>query len=156
VGKKSISFQLSTQLKEVSYTMDAIFSSLRPRTPEPSFEDILGEFSLTQSGEGVLTRRQARLAELQPQPAAAADNSSADLGAETRPDDGHDVVPPERQPDQLPDTDRLPEADVQSEPEASEVDDETAPYLKDTLVAENEDLQAYVIKTHFRRLKNFA
>jgi hypothetical protein len=134
--------------------MDAIFNSLRPRTPEPSFEDLFSDFSMTQFGEGVLTRRQARLAQQQPQPATETEIPAPNLEADTVPQVEDNTSREVIEPDRPPDTDRSPETGSPSEPEP-EADDETAPYLKDTLVAENEDLQAYVIKTHFRKMKNF-
>jgi len=30
-----------------------------------------------------------------------------------------------------------------------------APFLDETLIAENNDLKAYILKTYFKRMKNF-
>ena len=137
--------------------MEHTFNFLRPLTPEPSFDDLLNEFSLTQQhGEGVVTRRQARLAETQPSAAEISSPSDPVLDLETEnPEPGQSSAPePPAQPQpnsEVADVDK----DVDDD-DATSADDETAPYLKDTLVAQNDLLEAHVIKTHFRRMKNFS
>ena len=143
--------------------MEHTFNFLRPLTPEPSFNDLLNEFSLTQHGEGVLTRRQARLVETQP-PGAVSSNP-ADPVLRQEPGKNPELErPPQAQPifgseiANVVDDDDATSADddaTSADNDATSADDETAPYLKDTLVAQNDVLEAHVIKTHFRRLKNF-
>ena len=132
--------------------MEDTFNFLRPLTPEPSFNDLLNEFSLTQHGEGVLTRRQARLPENQPPAAVSSNPADPVLRPEPR-KNPQPELPSQVRSTQLPEPE---DADVEDDDDATSADDETAPYLKDTLVAQNDLLEAHVIKTHFRRLKNFA
>jgi len=130
--------------------MEDYSSFLRPRTPEPSFDDLLSTFSNNQEqvGEGVVTRRQARLGQALP-----------------------DVqLPPAVQPEPEPEPEPEQEAHVQSQAErhsdrvnqqlsplpSSSHDDSDAPYLKDTLVAANDDVEAYCVKSFFRKMKTFA
>ena len=112
--------------------MEHTFNFLRPLTPEPSFDDLLNEFSLTQQhGEGVVTRRQARLAETQPSAAKISSPSNPVLHPETEnlePGQSSETEPP-AQPQPNSEV-----ADVDDD-DATSADDETAPYLKDTLVA---------------------
>lgn len=119
---------------------------LRPRTPEPSFDDLLSTFSSDQIGDGVVTRRQARLAESQGQAPESSDqvSQSSDEVSESS--------------DQVPESsDQGPTQDsVANSPEATEATNLDAPYVKDTLIASNNDVEAYCIKTHFRKMKNFA
>ena len=131
--------------------MEDTFNFLRPLTPEPSFNDLLNEFSLTQHGEGVLTRRQARLPENQPPAAVSSNPADPVLRPEPR-KNPQPELPSQVQSTQLPEPE---DADVEDDDDATSADDETAPYLKDTLVAQNDLLEAHVIKTHFRRMKQF-
>ena len=126
--------------------MEDYSSFLRPRTPEPSFDDLLTTFSNNQVGEGVVTRSQARLDQALP-------------GVQRQP-----AVQPEV------DVQPQPEQDLQSQPDgqtdveneqlsplpSSSNDDSDAPYLKDTLVAANDDVEAYCVKSFFRKMKTFA
>ena len=130
--------------------MEDFYSFLRPRTPEPSFDDLLNTFSNDQSGEGVVTRRQARLAQ-----------AVSDVPAQPEV-----VVQP--QPEQSPERDVLEQsegqpttedqiADRQPSPEpSSSTEDLDAPYLRDTLIASNNDVEAYCVKSFFRKMKTFA
>ena len=131
--------------------MEHTFNFLRPLTPEPSFNDLLNEFSLTQHGEGVLTRRQARLMETQPPGAVSSNPADPVLRPEPR-KNPQPELPSQVRSTQLPEPE---DADVEDDDDATSADDETAPYLKDTLVAQNDLLEAHVIKTHFRRMKQF-
>ena len=140
--------------------MEHTFNFLRPLTPEPSFDDLLNKFSLTQQhGEGVLTRRQARLTET---PAAVSSNPPDPVLGPNPEKNQQPGQSSEPRPTQLPEpevanvADDTDADDAPSADDAPLADDETAPYLKDTLVAQNDLLEAHVIKTHFRRLKNFA
>ena len=130
--------------------MEDTFNFLRPLTPEPSFNDLLNEFSLTQHGEGVLTRRQARLPENQPPAAVSSNPADPVLRPEPR-KNPQPELPSQVRSTQLPEPE---DADVEDD-DATSAADETAPYLKDTLVAQNDLLEAHVIKTHFRRMKQF-
>ena len=131
--------------------MEDTFNFLRPLTPEPSFNELLNEFSLTQHGEGVLTRRQARLPENQPPAAVSSNPADPVLRPEPR-KNPQPELPSQVRSTQLPEPE---DADVEDDDDATSADDETAPYLKDTLVAQNDLLEAHVIKTHFRRMKQF-
>jgi len=124
-----------------------------------------------QIGEGVLTRKQARLQQL----TQSNDNGPNQLQV-NKDSAKFDDVPPES--GDLAETPRVGQNAVeeQGQREASPVpgpskakEDEQGPstameddevedpklYNSETLVAENEDLKAYVIKTYFRKLKNF-
>lgn len=124
--------------------MEDFYSFLRPRTPEPSFDDLLREFSHEQRGDGVVTRRQALLAQQQPdvqQPDVPQLQQQPDVQRQIE----HQSSPMEVQPNV-----EGPISPVTS------LDNSDAPYLKDTLVASNDDVEAYCIKSFFRKMKNFA
>jgi hypothetical protein len=131
--------------------MEHIFKFLRPRTPEPSFDDLINEFLLTQEqqGEGVLTRRQARLAQTQPSAVQSSQPDELTSGTVPKPEEQPNVPLKPEQPSD-PEQPRQAgqfnsEPDVSIDDDTISADDETAPYLKDTLVAENEDV--YVSST---------
>lgn len=115
---------------------------LRPRTPEPSFDDLLRNFAANQAGEGVVTRRQARLEAQQP---VINNLPSAEAGPQS--------VEIEQQ--QEPEAQQGQEAPVET-PVEEKLDSAEAPYLRDTLVASNGEVEAYCVKSHFRRMINFA
>ena len=137
--------------------MEHTFNFLRPLTPEPSFNDLLNEFSLTQHGEGVLTRRQARLAETQRSAAESSNPGDTVLPPELGPS-SEPEQPAQPQRNQFPEVANVDNARLADDngDDVTLADDETAPYLKDTLVAQNDLLEAHVVKTHFRRMKNFS
>ena len=58
---------------------------------------------------------------------------------------------PEPEPEAVPKQRPLSENE---EPQQSHETDEIS-YLDSTLVAENTDLKVYIVKTHFRKMKNF-
>ncbi len=148
--------------------MEDFYSFLRPRTPEPSLDDYLSVFS-DQYGQGVVTRRQARLAEGAAQPQVDISDVHNSPGVPPPPNvelppnvqAPPDVeLPPNVQP--LPQVQPAPEvqpaAEIQSQSqtEIRESDDNSAPYLKDTLVASNGEVEAYCIKSFFRKMQNFS
>lgn len=153
--------------------MDSYLSFLRPISPEKSLDEILDEFrqlNPEQTGEGVVTRRQAREAASQ---AALTQN---DVSPNTvSPQDVQNVG----QQDEMIPTSPLPGAEPATmvfndtearqqtsgdepgtpgrdsvSPRAAEAA-ESELYSNDTLVAENSDLKAYAIQSHFRRMRNF-
>jgi hypothetical protein len=128
--------------------MDDFYSFLRPRTPDPSLNDFLEAFS-DQYGQGVTTRRQARLAEAQ----SEAQPTVEDVGRQS-------VVEPQSnvqlfQPG--PDVEQAAQQPLKSEAQVdtSGSEDGSAPYSKETLVASNGDVEAYCIKSFFRKMTNF-
>jgi len=126
--------------------MEDYSSFLRPRTPEPSFDDLLTTFSNNQVGEGVVTRSQARLDQALP-------------GVQRQP-----AVQPEVDVQPQPEQDLQSQPDGQTDVENEQLsplasnsnDNSDAPYLKDTLVAANDDVEAYCVKSFFRKMKTFA
>jgi len=126
--------------------MEDYSSFLRPRTPEPSFDDLLSTFSNNQVGEGVVTRSQARLDQALP-------------GVQRQP-----AVQPEVDVQPQPEQDLQSQPDGQTDVENEQLsplasnsnDNSDAPYLKDTLVAANDDVEAYCVKSFFRKMKTFA
>jgi hypothetical protein len=141
--------------------MEDFYSFLRPRTPDPSFDELLSAFSSDQIGEGVVTRRQARLAQSvsdvqaqpthqpqvvvqpQPQPQLEPDVQAQSKGQPTV-EDQHEVAKDNRQLSPVPSS------------STEDLDAADAPYLKDTLVASNNDVEAYCVKSFFRKMKTFA
>lgn len=130
--------------------MDDFYSFLRPRTPDPSLEDFLDAFS-DQYGQGVTTRRQARLAEAQSEAEPTVEDVGRPSVVEPQPNvqlfqPGPDVEQAAQQP-----------SDVQSKAQEdnSGFNDGSAPYSKETLVASNGDVEAYCIKSFFRKMINF-
>lgn len=128
--------------------MDDFYSFLRPRTPDPSLNDFLEAFS-DQYGQGVTTRRQARLAEAQ----SEAQPTVEDVERQS-------VVEPQSnvqlfQPG--PDVEQAAQQPLESEAQidTSGSEDGSAPYSKETLVASNGDVEAYCIKSFFRKMTNF-
>lgn len=132
----------------------------RTDTPSPTLDEISHKFFKTleeQSGGGVLTRRQAQLQAItseDPKPSTSAidpaesavnfdDNDSLD-----RASIASEAVKVHSNPPSPNDS----SASIKSL--SAEWGDDP-PFLHETLVAENSDLKAYVIKTHFKRMKNF-
>ena len=126
--------------------MDDFYSFFRPRTPEPSFDDFLDAFS-DQYGQGVTTRRQARLAEARAQ--AEPEETVEDV---QRPS----VVEPQPNVQPRPNVEQAAEQPSDVQIDTSGSDDGSAPYSKDTLVASNGDVEAYCVKSFFRKMINFA
>ena len=126
--------------------MDDFYSFLRPRTPEPSFDDFLDAFS-HQYGEGITTRRQARLAEAQAQAQPEPSVENVQHPSVVQPQ--HNVQLSQPRPDVEP------PSDVDSEMDINGSDAGSAPYSKDTLVASNGNVEAYCIKSFFRKMINF-
>lgn len=132
--------------------MNDLYSFLRPRTPEPSFDDFLEAFS-NQYGQGVTTRRQARLAQAQApsEPEPTVEDVQRPSVVEPQPNvQLSEPRPDVEQPPQEP-------TDVQSEAQVdtSGSDNGSPPYSKDTLVASNGDVEAYCVKSFFRKMINF-
>lgn len=126
----------------VSAHSDSYLSFLRPRTPEVTFfgdtANVNSTSSVQQSGDGVLTRRQAhQLAQNQ------LTDQSNQLEAQVNSDGGANYsseVPSKSENHELP----LPPDD-----------NSWGPFHRETLVAENDSIKAYAIKTNFRKMKNF-
>lgn len=130
--------------------MASFWDFSRANTPSPTMEEISSRFFDTlreQTGEGVVTRRQSKIQAL----SAENDNSSL-----AEPSDHNDRLshassePVQVQPDSPV---HSPMSVKSSTEELSDPSD--APYLNETLVAENADLKAYILKTYFKRMKNF-
>lgn len=123
-------------------------------------------FRRIQSGSGVLTRRQVRDAEAQSQNVSEINEVSENLPSPTNIPEQTEVadVNPEHSPDQMevqdvnqievPDQHILPESEQNTDQTA--VSPEPTIFNRDTLIAENDDLAVYVVKTHFKRQKIFA
>ena len=161
--------------------MESYLSFLRPITPEKSLDEILDQFrqlNSEQTGDGVVTRRQAKEAAIQ---AALGQNAQVPPN-EVTPDevnnvDEHDQIgnhvslPTSPQPgvepaimvssgneanhsNQTPGLEAGSPSSDSPTPGAAEVA-ESELYSNDTLVAENSDLKAFAIQSHFRRMRNF-
>ena len=161
--------------------MESYLSFLRPITPEKSLDEILDQFrqlNSEQTGDGVVTRRQAKEAAIQ---AALGQNAQVPPN-EVTPDevnnvDEHDQIgnhvslPTSPQPgvepaimvsrgneanhsNQTPGLEAGSPSSDSPTPGAAEVA-ESELYSNDTLVAENSDMKAFAIQSHFRRMRNF-
>ena len=128
--------------------MEEFFSFLRPRTPEPSFDDLFRAFSEKQSGQGVVTRRQAQLAQSSDVKGVTSEEVTTYL-----PEVEARTASPKPSTSQIENEGPELSLSRSPSPEATDLD---VPYLKETLIASNSDVEAYCIKTHFRRMKNFA
>lgn len=154
----------------------------RKRTIQERLENYNRDEDLEQSGEGVVTRKQAKLL------STATDNnddlSSAEVSKNKLTDNRNQkpqlTVKPNEDSNATDQFSQLPAEGENSKPSSPEPghsrespeplkasdplgaqfeEDNESPnahlFSKETLVAENEDLQAYVIKSSFRRMKNF-
>ena len=125
-------------------------------SPSPTLQDIASKYFQTlseQSGEGVVTRHQSKIQALKDEREKPSlteqldDNDS--LNNENTSLDAMQV-------DSDPPSPVNSIASLKSATEEMSVDAlADAPYLSESLVAENEDLKAYIVKTHFKRMKNF-
>lgn len=116
-----------------------------------------------QTGEGVLTRRQAKIVDatttLNSDNKSLGDKSSIDESMDT----GDVLVSNENDTDDSQvepgsssslQNENNPQRNESSSSGANE-DHFVDPYLSDTVVAENSEVKAHVIKVHFQRMKNF-
>lgn len=144
--------------------MDPFQEFLRPRTPDRTFSDILKSYgSEDQIGEGVLTRAQYRQQNeaVPPTPVVSQPSHSHSNDVEqlvTQNDESQDS---EQKEDHLSTVPKSPVPSlISNEDGPSESTTDLLlhhpPFTKETLVAENSDLRAYAIKSHFQRMKNFA
>jgi len=153
--------------------------SIRDRLRRPIDDTESGE----QTGDGVITRKQAKLlatgSNKDVNPISSQTTTTQVMGADPKIDlshnndvematDNDNFSVTSQEARQLPSTSQQvlsEEAPISPKPGPSQAPDETGhehlevaePHLfdKETLVAENQDLKAYVIKTYFRRIKNF-
>jgi len=142
--------------------MASLWDFSRSDTPSPTLEEISSNFFNTlreQSGEGVVTRRQAKQLALDEavNPVESSSNEQTsrneELGHKTSASEAaiaHSEPPSPAL--SLPSDSSL--VDNLNE-EKNDGNLSAAPFLDETLVAENSDLKAYIYKSHFRRLKNF-
>lgn len=122
-----------------------------------------------QTGDGVLTRKQAKiLADSTSNKFDQESNSNIPPSDDVQMQDNNDFDFTKQEEPEMPSTSEqlLPEkAPASPVPGPSQGSDQTSDeheevleshlFDKETLVAENEDLKAYVIKTYFRKIKNF-
>jgi hypothetical protein len=130
---------------------------------------ILKPATNNQSGQGVVTRSQAKQNQnterSSPGPSAEdfdtnKDLNPSDIDQPSAIDNETSAGPePEADPEQGAKNEE-PQVDPErgaknEEPQVSNEGDDKTPYLDSTLVAENSDLKIYILKTHFRKMKNF-
>lgn len=125
-----------------------------------------------QTGDGVVTRKQAKLQASYNDPSAIFSSNNSQLQKDTSDNfhsdnnDGFDMEDHNAQQQEFQLSSSNQEARPQRTtasplpgPSQSPDVDENVPeshlFSKETLVAENEDLKAYVVKSYFRRIKNF-
>ena len=125
------------------------------------FHNTLNELTIlnpsidNQSGQGVVKRNQAK--QTQKKEASLPSSPAPDFSSNeelNHSDNGRPVLnepEPEPEPEAVPKQRPLSENE---EPQQSHETDEIS-YLDSTLVAENTDLKVYIVKTHFRKMKNF-
>jgi len=103
-----------------------------------------------QKGDGVVTRLQSQ---------NQSKNTQTKVKEELDP--GESLSGP-KSPGPLADTHSEPPSPLNSDASAESLTEENtdneitkAPFLDETLIAENNDLKAYILKTYFKRMKNF-
>jgi hypothetical protein len=155
--------------------MESYLSFLSPRASKRTLSEILQDYrqhNAEQSGEGVVTRRQAKEAASQsaavqnvlpsPEVPTVAANDTIDTNEHNTDVSLPSTSQTEDKPESPVANDK--EGDVQDETTETETEtqasgankgDESELYSQDTLIAQNSDLKAYAIQTHFRRMKNF-
>jgi len=128
-----------------------------PPSPEPSFDELLSNFSNNQLGQGVVTRRQARLAESQAQSNVPSQNNELESNLQSQSEVQHtSELPPQSSVQPLSNVPLNDEPQSHHQGLTTAEDNLDAPFLKETLIASNDDVEAYCIKSFFRKMKNFA
>ena len=138
--------------------MASFWDFSRTDSPSPTFDEMSKkyfEILKEQSGEGVLTRQQAKKQTQEPQPSSSHQSVNNEITSRANSSASNSSASNEaklRSPSPVHST-----SSVKSVPEheAESIDPSKAPFLEETLVAENDDLKAYIIKTYFKRMRNF-
>jgi hypothetical protein len=132
----------------------------RKDTPSPNLDEISHRFFeiwQEQRGGGVVTRRQAQLQALtdKDQKPSASATDSAKTATKFDDNDSFGHASNGSESVSIHSNPPSPRDSLASVKSLSKESDDDPPYLQETLVAENSDLKAYIIKTHFKRMKNF-
>lgn len=133
--------------------MDPYLSFLKPRSPKRTLRDMLvnyDKYDDEQTGDGVMTRSQVRSSNNSAPEPTLPQNSLASSVVEQvqdEPKNATSSVESHQSEGPLDEVKQISEND--NHHSSSNL------YHTQTLVAENEDLKAYIVQTHFRRMKNF-
>lgn len=122
-------------------------------SPSPTFDEMSKkyfEILREQSGEGVVTRQQAKIQAKEPLPSSSDQNVKNEITSRANSSASNEVNV--RSPSPVHSTSS---AISVPENEGDSMDPAKAPFMDETLVAENDDLKAYILKTYFKRMKNF-
>jgi len=122
-------------------------------SPSPTFDEMSKkyfEILREQSGEGVVTRQQAKIQAEEPVPSSSYQNVKNEITSRANSSASNEVNV--RSPSPVHSTSS---AISVPENESDSMDPAKAPFMDETLVAENDDLKAYILKTYFKRMKNF-
>jgi len=155
--------------------MESYLSFLSPRASKRTLSEILQDYrqhNAEQSGEGVVTRRQAKEAASQSAavqnvlPSPKVPTVAANETIDTNEHNTDVSLPSTSQTEDKPESpvandkegdvqDETTETETETQASGANIGDESELYSQDTLIAQNSDLKAYAIQTHFRRMKNF-
>jgi hypothetical protein len=133
--------------------MASLWDFSRTDSPSPTFDEMSKkyfELLREQSGEGVVTRQQAKTQAQEALPSSS--DQSVKNEITSRPNSSASNEINVKSPSPVHSTSSVISA---HEDEADSMDSSKAPFMEETLVAENDDLKAYILKTYFKRMKNF-
>lgn len=133
--------------------MASFWDFSRTDSPSPTFDEMSKkyfELLREQSGEGVVTRQQAKTQAQEALPSSSDQSVKNEITSHPNSSASNEINV--KSPSPVHSTSSVISA---HEDEADSIDPSKAPFLDETLVAENDDLKAYILKTYFKRMKNF-